>query len=659
MALALRHWMLALGLLASLPLPAQVQIDQVRALPALPDSYTAEASFEKRIEWLQMQLARVEDPVERYRLERALFVEHFNAHSMAEAVAVCARNVPLREDIAYRSYCLRAEFPRYDDALPRLLALAEDARSLGDQAAAARVLGDLAWRQSRAGDIAGGFQNFERALSIAPADDVELLGDLMVDTAASYIVNGDRAYIRKGIDLLREARERAEQALADPDTAVDRALLRDRVLLTEFNTGIAYLLHLSDSESALRHFDRVTQEANAYREDGLVFAALSAAELGQFERARAYLDEASREQGGVAGPVVRQYLQCYRQLTSRYWDPAQPLSACLALDPETSTEVQLDVYKRLSSSSDAAFALAGLTRLKSLFIDKIEPQMRRRGSIAASHAELTRLQRESELKSLVLQQQQALQRERDATNRQRQFLFIAVSLLLLLTLALIALQWRAKKTLAEQFERLSVVDTLTGLGNRRLLEQQIPRELAQIERARRCDPEVCLGLYLFDIDHFKSINDRFGHAAGDRVLATFARRIQSAARQTDLLVRWGGEEFLLVARLERAANCGEVAERILSAVNAQPFDIDGHAPIAVTCTIGCVCSPFAEDDRPEDWADLVRLADLALYHGKANGRNRWVLLGNVGVGTAAEKRALLSADLMESVRAGRITLTTA
>ena len=295
-------------------------------------------------------------------------------------------------------------------------------------------------------------------------------------------------------------------------------------------------------------------------------------------------------------------------MAARHWNPAQPLPACLSLKPETSIEVQLDVYKRLSRTADAALSLAGLKGLTKLFIEKLEPQLRRRGSQAASHAELVRLQRESELKSVVLKQQAELQRERDSAAKQRQSYFLAISLVLLLATLLVASRWRAKKKLAEQFELLSQTDALTQLGNRRYLEQRIERELSFIHRARRNDPEASLGLYLFDVDHFKAINDQYGHAVGDQVLLTFGRRIQHALRETDLLVRWGGEEFLLVARLDRAGSCGPLAARLLHAVTQSPFDIDDSS-ISVSCTIGAVALPFLPDVDAQPWAALVSLAD--------------------------------------------------
>ncbi|MBH9576243.1 GGDEF domain-containing protein [Inhella proteolytica] len=646
------------ALLALAPAHAELRVEQVRALPPLPASYEQEPSLDARLAWLQQRLAQTQDPAERYRTLRLRFDEYFLAYRLSEAAPLCRQNPPLREDFVYRERCLLATLQSEDEQVPALLALATEARTLGKPAAAAEVLSGLAWRQSQAGDIAGAFENFEAALSLVPAENVQLLSDLMMDTAASYIVNGDEAYIRKGIALLANAREQMERALNDPADRSDKDMLRDAILLSEFNRGIAYVLHLGDYTRALEHFDRVNAEPSAYRASALSFAALAAAELGEHERARRYVARATREPAGDFSPTVQQYLSCYRDLAQRHWQPGHSLASCLNLKPDTTTEVQLDVYKRLSRSEDPAIALAGLRGLKTLFLDKLEPQLRRRGSQAASKAELARLQRESELKSVVLRQQAELQRERDATHTQRQQFFIALSLLLGAVLLLIGLQWRAKKKLAEQFEHLSLVDSLTQLGNRRYLEQHIGRELAHLQRARRSNPAASLGLYVFDVDHFKSINDRHGHGVGDKVLVTLSRRVQAITRETDLLVRWGGEEFLLLARLDCPERCAQIAARLLQAVNGTPFAVGAAEPIPVTCTIGAVRLPFIEAADAPAWTNLVALADLALYEGKARGRNRWVLVNNQALRDAEGLAQALQRPLQQSVAEGLVELST-
>ena len=122
-----------------------------------------------------------------------------------------------------------------------------------------------------------------------------------------------------------------------------------------------------------------------------------------------------------------------------------------------------------------------------------------------------------------------------------------------------------------------------------------------------------------DIDHFKGINDRWGHGAGDAVLVDVARRLAAAVRDTDMVVRWGGEEFMIHAPAMDPASVAGMAERILDAIGARPVDA-GTCTIPVTLTAGIVALPGGA--AAFDWQCAVRLADWALYQGKAQGRNQ-------------------------------------
>ena len=173
-------------------------------------------------------------------------------------------------------------------------------------------------------------------------------------------------------------------------------------------------------------------------------------------------------------------------------------------------------------------------------------------------------------------------------------------------------------------ERLVVsghTDLLTLWYNRRYLETRLPEELARA--VRYAEPLSCL---LFDIDHFKQINDRYGHLAGDDVLREMAGRIKKELRLSDLAVRYGGEEFVVFLIRTTAEEAAVVAERIRSCVSGAPFDLDNRHSITVTVSIGVADLPpkaRGKDPRAEGKA-LLRKADSALYQAKAQGRNRVV-----------------------------------
>jgi diguanylate cyclase (GGDEF)-like protein len=173
------------------------------------------------------------------------------------------------------------------------------------------------------------------------------------------------------------------------------------------------------------------------------------------------------------------------------------------------------------------------------------------------------------------------------------------------------------KELNVQLEFGSTHDALTGLHNRRSLTNRMSVRKDD-RRHPVADAVDCV--VLLDIDHFKSINDRWGHGAGDAVLVDVARRLAAAVRDTDMVVRWGGEEFMIHAPAMDPASIAGMAERILEAVGGKPVDA-GAGAIPVTLTAGIVALPPAAGGA-FDWQGAVRLADWALYEGKAQGRNQ-------------------------------------
>ena len=163
-------------------------------------------------------------------------------------------------------------------------------------------------------------------------------------------------------------------------------------------------------------------------------------------------------------------------------------------------------------------------------------------------------------------------------------------------------------------EQQALVDALTGLANRRSLEDTLTSELA---RARRLDGELCL--VLADLDHFKQVNDRFGHPAGDEVLRAFAHTLAGAIREGDVAGRWGGEEFALILVGVGVSGGIDLAERARRIVSARPVMTVRAGPVEITASFGvAACAGGATIDQ------LIEAADSALYAAKRGGRNRVV-----------------------------------
>ena len=171
---------------------------------------------------------------------------------------------------------------------------------------------------------------------------------------------------------------------------------------------------------------------------------------------------------------------------------------------------------------------------------------------------------------------------------------------------------RLREVMAESLQ-LAVIDPLTGLHNRRYLDSQLT---ALVDGADRSGKP--LSLMILDIDHFKSVNDTYGHQAGDEILKAFASRVRSVVRRADLTCRLGGEEFIIVMPDTDIGAAGRVGERVRETVGSASFPIeDGGRTIPITVSIG-----IAERNAGRDVETLMKRADRALYRSKALGRNR-------------------------------------
>jgi diguanylate cyclase (GGDEF)-like protein len=167
---------------------------------------------------------------------------------------------------------------------------------------------------------------------------------------------------------------------------------------------------------------------------------------------------------------------------------------------------------------------------------------------------------------------------------------------------------------------LSSRDPLTELYNRRYFQAFADAEESRMERRKPKSADTVRALLLIDIDHFKETNDRFGHALGDAVLVAIAQRLREALRETDMIVRWGGEEFLVVAEVA-SERIDEIAARILHAISAEPIAL-GEKAVRTTASIGYAPMPVPPCTSALSWDRALGLVDMALYMAKIKGRNR-------------------------------------
>jgi diguanylate cyclase (GGDEF)-like protein len=215
-----------------------------------------------------------------------------------------------------------------------------------------------------------------------------------------------------------------------------------------------------------------------------------------------------------------------------------------------------------------------------------------------------------------------------------QLLGILAGALGLLTIVILLISRIYLKRAYRSVSEMSLSDPLTGLRNRRYLATRIDEDLAQVERQRAAHERLHetealhnadVVFMMIDMDHFKKVNDEHGHAAGDALLKQFSAILLQEVRDSDTVVRWGGEEFLIVAKQSSNAEIHLLAERVRARVAACNFDLGNGVMLRKTCSIGFASYPFPPEGKPRPrWEDVAALADQCLYAAKASGRDVWV-----------------------------------
>jgi two-component system, sensor histidine kinase ChiS len=184
----------------------------------------------------------------------------------------------------------------------------------------------------------------------------------------------------------------------------------------------------------------------------------------------------------------------------------------------------------------------------------------------------------------------------------------------------------------ETLENLSLTDQLTGLRNRHYLVKFLDSDIALALRSHCGQPALArlpedsnLLFFMLDIDFFKTVNDEHGHSAGDQILVNMKAILETIFRNSDFLIRWGGEEFLIISRFSNRSAAPVVAERLRLAVENFEFTLNSGLVIKKTCSIGFASFPFlVSDPLALGWMQVVDIADMCLYAAKKSQRNCWV-----------------------------------
>jgi diguanylate cyclase (GGDEF)-like protein len=206
-----------------------------------------------------------------------------------------------------------------------------------------------------------------------------------------------------------------------------------------------------------------------------------------------------------------------------------------------------------------------------------------------------------------------------------------------------SLRWHSLELQRKNLElqEISFTDVLTGVWNRRYLEEILTAEAGQVlrnyQRASGSDIRKMdhrdLVFIMVDMDFFKEVNDRHGHPKGDRLLQLVAQRLSTVVRKSDVLVRWGGEEFLIMSRSTDPSGTPAFCSRILDVIASEAFDLGHGVTVRKTCSVGWSAYPWSRTAYEAICAEeSIALADAALYRAKAFGRN-------LGVGIVATDAA--------------------
>nr|WP_320131864.1 diguanylate cyclase [uncultured Holophaga sp.] len=298
----------------------------------------------------------------------------------------------------------------------------------------------------------------------------------------------------------------------------------------------------------------------------------------------------------------------------------------------------LDVYKAFKASSDGVMQKEG------------------QNAIARFREQYEAERREREIEDLTVENR--VQTAELKRRRIQHLLTVGGIVSLAVIVALLAMRQRAVKRTQRQLrelnarlEELSLTDPLTGLWNRRYFETRIEDEAAHARRQAQAGESVRLGMLLLDIDHFKPLNDTEGHVVGDQVLRILGQRFAETLRQSDITIRWGGEEFLVLSRETTEEGLRDLAMRVLEAVNGAPFEAGGKL-LRVTCSIGFCLYPIGGD---LDWKQALEVADWALYRAKDGGRDCAVGV-QAGPGLQGGQGREVLGNLEESLAQGLLQL---
>ncbi|WP_307734238.1 diguanylate cyclase [Massilia sp. erpn] len=508
------------------------------------------------------------------------------AHALAfeaERLANATNDVKLRVQATITAGQCYAEQGNFPAALARLQTATDQARQIKDDLIPlASALNALAQLYTQMKEFGKGWETL--AESVEVAEKMNSPGRLASAMNTEYGLAIDSMQPRRALQALLRALDLARRLGA-------RGMVAD------------LLVNLSDSY--LKEHDY--QRAMRYGQESII-AAREINNAATEATARVNIGQAYLGMGRVA-------------------EGKKSFEAGLAHFEKTGGKVELQVILQeygsaLERAGDFAGAIAAYHRERTLSNELFERQRQKTMLELQEKYDTEKKQRRIE----ALSQENRVKSAEIDNRRLQQRVWWLLAVVLALTAIIVGLLYRkvrhANAKLEEKNQELkqqSALDPLTLLYNRRHFQEFMRSH--KPERRGMGNEDIVGALFLLDVDHFKHVNDSYGHAAGDAVLKMISEQLRIALRETDMIVRWGGEEFLAFLPAIPRNGVEEVARRILNTISAQKLDYQG-VPISVNVSVGFAPFPLIPGDTPLPWERAVNLVDMALYLAKAHGRNR-------------------------------------
>ena len=500
----------------------------------------------------------------------------------AEKLAAGSRDMDLRVRVTISSGQSFGEDGNFPMALTRLQAAANLSRESGQPMLIVIAYNSLANLYDQMREYEKGFDALKEAYRAA--ETIDSPGRLATLKITEYALSMDSGQTQRGLKALLEAVELERKIGAGPMVATALVNLSD------------FYLKEKDYRNVLSYGQQALEQARLINKESSM--ATARVNIGQAYLALGHLAEGKKS--------IEEGMAWYEKSGDK-----PQLQAVLA-----------EYGDALERAGDLPGALNAYHRERTLSNELFEKRRQKAVMELQEKYEADKARRQIEL----LRQENQVKTTEIDNRRLQQRVWWLLALVFALSSVIVFFFYRKVRQANAQLEeknlelkQQSARDPLTALYNRRHF-QEFMRGQQEIAQSSAND-EMVSAMYLMDVDHFKHINDTYGHGAGDAVLREISDALREILRETDMIVRWGGEEFLAFLPAVPRGSLDDVARRLLSGIPARTIDYQG-IQLSVNVSIGFAPFPLAPGGKSMSWERAVNLVDMALYLAKGHGRNR-------------------------------------